>query len=93
MSCRLLRRRPPLDAALPLRGAQVPQFAAMVKEEAKLQGEAAFSLTMPFDERQVALRHCRPSPFPALFGHRCHPIRMQRRCSRKTSRTSVPSSA
>ena len=32
------------------KGKQVPQFAAAVREEAKLKGAAAFALKMPFDE-------------------------------------------
>jgi len=35
------------------KGKQVPQFAAMVREEAKSKGAAAFALAMPFDEETV----------------------------------------
>jgi len=35
------------------KGKQVPQFAAMIREEAKEKGTAAFALAMPFDERAV----------------------------------------
>ena len=35
------------------KGKQVPQFAAMVREEAKSKGASALALAMPFDELQV----------------------------------------
>ena len=35
------------------KGKQVPQFAAMVREEAKTKGKAAFALAMPFDELKI----------------------------------------
>jgi len=35
------------------KGKQVPQFAAMVREEAKTKGAAAFALAMPYDEEAV----------------------------------------
>ena len=35
------------------KGKQVPQFAAMVRAEAKERGAAAFALSMPFDEVAV----------------------------------------
>ena len=35
------------------KGKQVPQFAAMMREEAKTKGPAALALSMPFDELSV----------------------------------------
>lgn len=35
------------------KGKQVPQFAAMVRDEAKTRGAEAFALKMPFDEQSV----------------------------------------
>eukprot|EP00325_Prymnesiales_sp_UTEX-LB-985_P010652 CAMPEP_0174761884 /NCGR_PEP_ID=MMETSP1094-20130205/109498_1 /TAXON_ID=156173 /ORGANISM="Chrysochromulina brevifilum, Strain UTEX LB 985" /LENGTH=1269 /DNA_ID=CAMNT_0015967831 /DNA_START=53 /DNA_END=3862 /DNA_ORIENTATION=+ len=35
------------------KGKQVPQFAAMMREEAKTKGKAALALTMPFDELSI----------------------------------------
>jgi len=35
------------------KGKQVPQFAAMVRDEAKTKGKEAFALAMPFDEKAV----------------------------------------
>ena len=35
------------------KGKQVPQFAAMVRDEAKTRGASAFALAMPFDEKAV----------------------------------------